>query len=139
MAAVPPGGPAPGPAGPAPAPAAPAAPAVDALTLGSADLRFLLQRQGIDDDHLRKLFSAGVDSMDKFSAFASGQEDLFPDPRADPKSRSAVCVSEVEPLHQKWIRDQFLVKQRNLQLEQKNTKVRKCNPQMYQTAHSSAL
>ena len=77
MAAVPPGGPAPGPAGPAPAPAAPAAPAVDALTLGSADLRFLLQRQGIDDDHLRKLFSAGVDSMDKFSAFASGEEDLL--------------------------------------------------------------
>ena len=77
MAAVPPGGPAPGPAGPALAPVAPAAPAVDALTLGSADLRFLLQRQGIDDDHLRKLFSAGVDSMDKFSAFASGEEDLL--------------------------------------------------------------
>ena len=77
MAAVPPAGPEPGPAGPAPAPAAPAAPAVDALTLGSADLRFLLQRQGIDDDHLRKLFSAAVDSMDKFSAFASGEEDLL--------------------------------------------------------------
>ena len=61
MAAVPSGGPAPGPAGPA---LAPVAPAVDALTLGSADLRFLLQRQGIDDDHLRKLFSAGLDSMD---------------------------------------------------------------------------
>ena len=77
MAAVPPGGPAPGPAGPAPAPAAPVAPAVDALALGAADLRFLLQRQGVDDDHLRRLFSAGVDSMDKFSAFASGEEDLL--------------------------------------------------------------
>ena len=77
MAAAPPGGPAPGPAGPAPAPAAPGAPAVDALALGAADLRFLLQRQGIDDDHLRRLFSAGVDSMDKFSAFASGEEDLL--------------------------------------------------------------
>ena len=75
MAAAPPGGPAPGPAGPAHA--APGAPAVDALALGAADLRFLLQRQGIDDDHLRRLFSAGVDSMDKFSAFASGEEDLL--------------------------------------------------------------
>lgn len=58
--------------------AAPPAPALpDALTRGSSDLRFLLQRQGIDDDHQRTLFSAGVDTLDKFSAFATGEADLL--------------------------------------------------------------
>ena len=49
----------------------------DPLDRGSSDLRFLLQRQGIEDDHQRKLFTAGVDTLDKFSAFATGEPDLF--------------------------------------------------------------
>ena len=47
------------------------------LDLGSSDLRFLLQCQRIEDDHQRKLFSAGVDTLDKFSAFATGEPDLL--------------------------------------------------------------
>lgn len=49
----------------------------DPLDRGSSDLRFLLQRQGIEDGHQRKLFTAGVDTLDKFSAFATGEPDLF--------------------------------------------------------------
>ena len=51
--------------------------AADALERGSSDLRFLLLRQGIEDDHQRKLFTAGVDTLDKFSAFATGEPDLL--------------------------------------------------------------
>ena len=42
------------------------------LQLGSADLRFLLERQGIEAVHQRKLFTSGIDTLDKFSAFATG-------------------------------------------------------------------
>ena len=51
--------------------------AADALERGCSDLRFLLLRQGIEDDHQRKLFTAGVDTLDKFSAFATGEPDLL--------------------------------------------------------------
>ena len=51
--------------------------AADALERGSSDLRFLLLRQGIEDDHQRKLFTAGVDTLDKFSAFVTGEPDLL--------------------------------------------------------------
>ena len=47
------------------------------LQLGSADLRFLLERQGIEAVHQRKLFTSGIDTLDKFSAFATGEPDLF--------------------------------------------------------------
>ena len=45
--------------------------------LALVTLGFLLQRQGIEDAHQRKLFAAGVDTLDKFSAFATGEPDLL--------------------------------------------------------------
>ena len=69
------------------------------LQLGSADLRFLLERQGIEAVHQRKLFTSGIDTLDKFSAFATGEPDLFKvlkdeftlDPTANLKARGQVA------------------------------------------------
>ena len=69
------------------------------LELGSPDLRFLLERQGVEAVHQRKLFKSGIDTLDKFSAFATGEPDLFQvlkdefslDPAANLKARHQVA------------------------------------------------
>ena len=46
------------------------------LKKGSSDLRYLLQQQGVKDVYQARLFTAQIDSLAKFAAFAASEEDL---------------------------------------------------------------
>ena len=46
------------------------------LAKGSSDLRYLLTQHGLQEAHQGELFASGVDTVAKFAAFATTEEDL---------------------------------------------------------------
>ena len=46
------------------------------LAKGGADLRFLFDRKGVDDEFAAKLYSIGITTVELFAVFAKDQGDL---------------------------------------------------------------
>ena len=50
--------------------------ALDSLAMGSSDLRFLLSSHNVEELSQAKLFDNGIDTMAKFAAFVTSEEEL---------------------------------------------------------------
>ena len=71
----------------------------EALAMGSSDLRFLLSSHNVDELSQAKLFENGIDTLAKFAAFVTSEEELTQvlkasfglDPEASLKVRGQVA------------------------------------------------